>query len=79
MAYVRVMYNDPKNEDPDKALEKAIAAFKRQVNKEGILKDLRKKECYVPKSIVKRAKLKESIVRQRKKDSRRNRFFSKGA
>lgn len=75
MAYVKVFPRGNTPEDRDKALEQALKAFKRQVEREGIIKDLRKREEYIPPSVQKRIRKKEAIKRANKYNARRRRFF----
>jgi small subunit ribosomal protein S21 len=52
MATVRVRQDIP----PEAAVKKALAEFKKKVENEGILKDLRKKEHYVKPSVARKMK-----------------------
>ena len=57
----------------DENVEKAIRRFKRKVEKEGIMKDLRNKRCYKKPSVRKKEKKKLAEKRRRKLAKRRNR------
>lgn len=50
MAYVKI--TDPEN------FEKSLKYWKRQCIKEGIIEEVRKRECFVSKAVRKREKLK---------------------
>lgn len=56
MAFVRI-------QDPDN-FEKSLKYWKRQCIKEGILEELRKRECFVSKSVRRREKRKAQIRKQ---------------
>jgi len=56
MAFVRI-------QDPDN-FEKSLKYWKRQCIKEGILEEVRKRECFVSKSVRKRQKRKALIRKQ---------------
>lgn len=75
MAYVRVFPKGNSKEDRDQALEQALKAFKRQVDKEGIIKDVRKREEYIPPSVERRNKQKEAIKRARRIEAKKRRFL----
>lgn len=66
MATVRVNNNIPS----EFAVKKALAEFKKKVEHEGILKDLRKKEYYVKPSVAK--KMKSIQARKNAKKKARN-------
>ena len=74
MAYVKVFYKDNSDEGRLAAVESAIKSFKRKVEKEGIIKDVKKREEYNPPSVIKRIKHKEAVKRNRKAESKRRRF-----
>ena len=74
MAYVKVFRKDETPEERNEALERALRAFKHQVAKEGIIKDLHSREEYLPPSVKKRNKRKESIKRARRLAAKRRRF-----
>lgn len=74
MAYVKVFYKDSSEEGRLAAVESAIKSFKRKVEKEGIIKDVRKREEYNPPSVVKRIKHKEAVKRNKKAEAKRRRF-----
>lgn len=48
-------------------IESAISQLKRRMNTEGINKELRKRKHFTPKSILKRQKKAEAILRWKKK------------
>lgn len=75
MAFVKVFVNGNTQEDRDKALEKALNAFRKQVAKEGIVQEVKKREEYLPPSVTKRIKRKEAIKRANKLARKRQRFF----
>lgn len=75
MAFVKVFVNGNTQEDRDKALEKALNAFRKQVTKEGIVQEVKKREEYLPPSVTKRIKRKEAIKRANKLARKRQRFF----
>lgn len=56
MAFVRI-------QDPDN-FEKSLKYWKRQCIKEGILEEVRKRECFVSKSVRRRQKRKALIRKQ---------------
>lgn len=64
MARVIVRKNEP--------VEKAIKRFKRKVEKEGVMKDLRKKKHYKKPSVRKKEKTKAAAKRRRKLAKRRS-------
>ena len=53
------------------SLDRAISEFKKQVKKEGILDDLKKKEFYVKPSLRRRLKREESRKRRRREENER--------
>ena len=59
MAYVKVDDNEP--------LEKSIKRFKRMVEKEGIIREWKKRECYEKPSTIKNRKNKALARKQMKK------------
>lgn len=75
MAYVKVMYSGSSDEEKAAALEAALKVFKRKVDREGILRELKDREEFLPKSKERRIKLKEAIKRERIKNKKRNRRF----
>ena len=58
-----------RNENPEKALKK----FKRKVEREGIMRDLKKKRYYRKPSVRKKEKSKAAEKRRRKLEKRRQR------
>ena len=64
MAYVKVRNNEDIN--------RAIRRFKRKVENEGIMKDLRRERYYLKPSVAKKLKRAEAAKRRRKMQ-RRNR------
>jgi small subunit ribosomal protein S21 len=61
----------------DDRFDWALKAFKRKVQRSGILRDLRKKRYYVKKSTAKRLKRKAAARRRRVAESRRGRGGSR--
>lgn len=57
-------------------VEFALKELKKQMKKNGILNDLRRREHYLSPSKAKRRKRNESI-KQRKRDQRKNEWFEK--
>ena len=49
-----------------KSLESAIKRFKRKCQKDGIIGDIRKKECYVKPSVARKKKSEAAQKRNRK-------------
>lgn len=75
MAYVKVYYKGDSEEEKATALEIALKSFKRKVEREGVLKELRNREQYTPPSVQKRLKRKEAIKRARRMASKKRRYF----
>ena len=75
MAFVKVFVNGNMQEDRDKELEKALNACRKQVAKEGMVQEVKKREEYLPPSVTKRIKRKEAIKRANKLARKRQRFF----
>ncbi len=50
-------------------LEEAIRRFKRECEREGVLQEIRRRECYVPPSIRRKQKLAEAKRRLRRRRS----------
>lgn len=75
MAFVKVYRKDDSEEGKAQALEQALRAFKRQVEREGILKDLKKRENFIAPTVVRRNKLKEAIKREHKIRNKQKRLF----
>ena len=73
-AFVKVFYRGTSDEEKAAALESALKSFKRKVEREGTIKEVRRREEYQPPSVVKRMKHKESIKRSKKMESKRRRF-----
>ncbi len=65
MAVVRVRENEP--------IESAIRKFKKQCDRDGILSDVKKKECYDKPSIKKKKK----AIAARKKIAKQSRSVSR--
>tara|TARA_B110000858_G_C17705579_1_gene428056 strand:- start:334 stop:534 length:201 start_codon:yes stop_codon:yes gene_type:complete len=63
MATVIVRRNEP--------IEKAIRRFKKKVEKEGIMKDIKKKRYHMKPSVKKKEKVKAAEKRIRKQEKRR--------
>ena len=73
MAYIKVFYRGDTEEERQKSFEQALKAFKRAAEREGIIKDLRKREEYISPSKKRRERHKEAVKREilrRKKFSR---------
>ncbi|MBN2652416.1 MAG: 30S ribosomal protein S21 [Spirochaetales bacterium] len=70
MAYVKVDDND--------SLEKAIKKFKRMVEKEGIIREWKKREYFEKPSTIKNRK-KKSLERKRMKKLRKMQQMSKAS
>jgi len=77
MAYIKVISKGPSQEERAAALEKALKIFKRQVEREGILKDLKKREEFIPKSVRRKQKREEAIKRQRRSLKNRAKYFKR--
>lgn len=77
MAYIKVLYKGPTAADRAAALEKALKIFKRQVEREGILKDLKKKEEFISKSVRRKIKREEAIKRQRRSLKNKMKYFKR--
>jgi len=56
---------------PEDAIEDALRRLKRDINAEGILTELKKREYYVKPSTVRREKKKENIRRLKLKERRK--------
>ena len=50
----------------NESLERAIKRFKRKCQKDGIIGDIRKKECYVKPSVARKKKSEAAQKRNRK-------------
>ena len=75
MAFVKVYYKGTSDEEKATALEIALKSFKRKVEREGTIKEVRDREEYTPPSVRKRLKKKEAIKRARRMESKKRRFF----
>ena len=75
MAFVKVYYKGGSDEERATALEIALKSFKRKVEREGIIKEVRNREEYTPPSVRKRMKQKEAIKRARRMESKKRRFY----
>lgn len=51
------------------SLEEAIRRFKRECEREGVLQEIRRRECYVPPSLRRKQKLAEAKRRARRRRS----------
>jgi len=58
-----------KNENPEKAMKR----FKRKVEREGIMRDIKKNRYYRKPSVKKKEKIKAAEKRRRKMEKRRRR------
>lgn len=67
MAFVRIT-------DPDN-FEKSLKYWKRQCIKEGIIEEVRKRECFVSKSVRKRQRRKAQIRRQFLNKLKQRKFY----
>jgi small subunit ribosomal protein S21 len=47
-------------------IERLLKRFQNAINKDGVLKELKKREYYIPKSLKKRLKKQECVKRYRK-------------
>jgi small subunit ribosomal protein S21 len=56
-------------------LEKAMRVMKKKLQKEGMLKELKRRQFYQKPSFIKREKKKEGIKNYKKKMSKLNRFL----
>ena len=74
MAYVTLDPNDDWMEDH--GVEKMIRKFKKKVDTEGILKDLRKREFYMAPSLKRRMKSKEAERRRRITEAKKTKFYN---
>ena len=63
MARVVVRNNEP--------IEKAMRRFKKKIEKEGIMKDIKKKRYHMKPSVKKKEKVKAAEKRKRKQEKRR--------
>lgn len=54
----------------------ALGELKKQIKKDGMMQELRKREFYVPPSRARRLKHNESI-KQRKRDERKQQWYNK--
>lgn len=77
MAYIKVISKGPSAEERAAALERALKIFKRQVEREGILKDLKRKEEFISKSVRRKMKREEAIKRQRRSMKNRAKYFKR--
>lgn len=77
MAFVKVYYKGNSEEEKAAALEIALKSFKRKSEKEGIIKEVRRREEYQPPSVTRRMKRKEAIKRARRAESKRRRYFTR--
>lgn len=77
MAFVKVFYKGNTEEEKAQALEIALKSFKRKSEKEGIVKEVRRREAYQPPSVTKRMKRKEAIKRTRRIESKRRKYFNR--
>lgn len=75
MAFVKVYYKGSSEEERSAALEIALKSFKRKVEREGVIKEVRAREQYTPPSVQRRLKKKEAIKRARRMESKKRRFF----
>ena len=64
MVFVRVRDNE--------SLDDALKRFKRECEKNGILKEIRRREAYVPPSVKRRIKSEEARRKMRRVKRRRN-------
>ena len=69
---VRVRYTGNTPQERDKDLEKALAQFKKLVNREGILVELREREYFRSPAEKLRAKRKKAIQRLRAKEKKKH-------
>lgn len=58
----------------DEAIDSLYKRFKKKVQNEGIIQDLRKGEYYIPKSEKKRLKHEQAVKRLRKAEKKRRKF-----
>ena len=56
-------------------LEKAMRVLKKKIQKEGLMKELRRRQFYQKPSLIKREKKKEGIKNYKKKMAKLNRFL----
>ena len=74
MSFVKVFYKGFSDEEKAAALESALKSFKRKCEREGIIREVRRREEYQSPSVVKRMKKKEAIKRARKQEFKRRRY-----
>ena len=69
---IRVRYTGSSKEDRDRDLEKAIALFKKNINRDGILQEVRDRRYFRTNAIKLREKRQKALqrARDRKKKSR---------
>ena len=58
----------------DETVDSLYKRFKKKVQNEGIIQDLRKSEYYIPKSEKKRLKHEQAVKRLRKAEKKKRRF-----
>lgn len=58
--------NNATKEEIDSAVDAALRTFKRRVNKDGILQEVRKREYYVKPGVKKRIKHENALKAKRK-------------
>lgn len=68
---VTVRYTGTSKEDRDRDLEKALALFKKIVNREGILQEIRDRESFRSNTEKRRQKQKEALQRIRLAERKR--------
>lgn len=71
---IRIVVKKPNNatrEDIDKSVEAALRSFKRRVNKDGIIQEVRKREYYVKPGVKRRLKHENALKARRKAEKKR--------
>ena len=56
-------------------LEKAMRVLKKKIQKEGLMKEIKRRQFYQKPSLIKREKKKEGIKNYKKKMAKLNRFL----